>query len=128
MYPFIQDIRYGLRMLAKSPGHTAVAVVALALGIGANSSIFSMVDAILVHPLPFDQLDRLVMVFQANPRRGLDQDGVAPGNFVDIRDQVHSIEQASAYQWWDVNVAEQAGGLEPERVLGFLVSPEFSRR
>ncbi len=125
MGTFMQDIRYGFRMLAKSPGHTAVAVFALALGIGANSSIFSMVDAILVHPLPFDQLDRLVMVFQANPRRGLDEDSVSPGNFVDIRDQVESFEQASAYQWWDVNVAEKAGGLESERVLGFLVSPEF---
>src|SRR5918998_2771818 len=80
-----QDLRYGLRMLLKNPGFTMVAVIALALGVGANSAIFSVVNSLLLRPLPFEQPDRLVQVWEANPRRGKMEMPASFPNFADWR-------------------------------------------
>src|SRR4029453_8227986 len=85
-----QDLRFAIRLLWKSPGLAATAVLALALGIGANSAIFSLVHGILLAPLPFSEPDRLVMVWERNPR-GIDRNSVSPPNFVDYQAQAKSL-------------------------------------
>ena len=91
-----QDIRYGVRMLRKSPGFTSLVVLILALGIGANSTIFSTVNALLLRPLPYPQSDRLVYVIDSNPKLGWPRFSASPANFLDWRDRSHSFEQMVA--------------------------------
>ena len=95
-----QDLRFGWRTLRKSPGFTAVAVLVLALGIGANTAIFSVVNAVLLRPLPFDQPERLVALYHTPPQAsfpGIPLFAVSPANFYDWRAQAHSFEAMSAY-------------------------------
>src|ERR1700693_1493803 len=95
-----QDIRYGWRVLRKSPGFTAVAVLVLALGIGATTAIFSVVNPVLLQPLPFDQPERLVQLYHVPPQAsfpGIPLFAVSPANFYDWRAQAHSFEGMSAY-------------------------------
>jgi hypothetical protein len=108
-------------MLAKSPGFTVIAIVALALGIGANTAIFSVIDALLLRPLSFEDLDRLVEVWETLPKSG-DRDEVSPANLLDWKDHDYVFEHLAAYRWWDVNLT---GAGEPERVDGCLVSADF---
>ena len=119
---FLQDLRYSWRMLLKSPGFTAVAVVALALGIGANSAIFSVVNALLLRPLPFRDPDQLVQVWEADVKRGQNTETVAYPNFEDWRDQNHVFEQVVAYS---DRTFDLTGAAEPERIQGAVVSPAF---
>lgn len=79
MTTLMQDLRYGVRMLMKSPGFTAVAIVALALGIGANTAMYSMINAMLLRPFPFRDLDRAVSVWEAEAKRTSHAGG--PGQF-----------------------------------------------
>src|SRR2546423_2922524 len=97
MGTLLQDFRYGLRMLAKKPGFTLIAVVALALGIGANSAIFSVVNAVLLRPLPFDKPERLVQGWATNAKRGWSKAPFSYLNFADFRDQNQSFEHIAAY-------------------------------
>jgi predicted permease len=122
MKTLLQDLRYGLRMLLKNPGFTLVAVVALALGIGANSAIFSVVNSLLLRPLPFEQPGRLVQVWEANAQRGQLEVPASFPNFADWRDQNHVFEQTVAYSDWSFNLT---GTAEPERIRGAVVSPTF---
>ena len=78
-----QDVRYGARLLAKNPGFTLIAIGTLALGIGASTAIFSVVNSVLLRPLPFPEPDRLVRVWEANPKRGYARNVVNPLNFLD---------------------------------------------
>src|ERR1700675_785720 len=83
MDAFLADVRYGLRLLRKSPGFTAVAIATLALGIGANTAIFSTVDAILIRTLPYADPDRIVMVWEDAHEVGFPRNTPAPGNYAD---------------------------------------------
>jgi putative ABC transport system permease protein len=92
-----QDMRYGARMLFKKPGFTLIAVITLALGIGANTAIFSVVNAALLRPLPYEDSERLVVLYETNPQLGRDEIEVSYPNFVDLRAQSQSFEQLAAY-------------------------------
>jgi len=86
---FGQDLRFGLRMSRKSPSFTVVAVITLALGIGANTAIFSVIDAVLLGRMPYAEAHRLLMVWEQNPGRGWFRNVVSAANFVDWRSQNH---------------------------------------
>src|SRR5258708_23680720 len=81
----LNDLRYALRTLRRSPGFAASAILALALGIGANTAVFSVVYAVLLKPLPYDQPDRLIRLYERNPAHGIERGDVSPGTFVDWR-------------------------------------------
>ena len=117
-----QDLRYGARMLQKKPAFTAVALVALALGIGANTAIFSVVNALLLRPLPFKDSDRLVYVWETNPKIGLDRAIVSPPDFADWREQNGVFEHISAFRTWFYRLS---GGGDPEQVWGVRTSASF---
>ena len=114
------DLRYGARMLWSKPGFTFVAAFTLALGIGANTAIFSAVDALLLRPLPFPDPERLVMIWENDTQEGNSRNPVAPANFFDWRKQNEVCSQMGYFT--------QAGGLnltgsgEPERITGVFVS------
>jgi len=97
---FLQDVRYGVRMLRKSPGFTLAAVLTLALGMGANTTIFSTMDAMLLHPLNFPDLDRLVAVSETLPHSISGTETVAPADFLDWTRQAAVFDGMAAYQSW----------------------------
>src|SRR5262249_15611552 len=92
-----QDVRFGLRMLVKTPGFTAVAVLTLALAIGANTAIFSAVYAVLLKSLPFKDAGRLVFVEKKNPSRGWNRNPISPAEVLAWRDQSGAFEELAAY-------------------------------
>jgi len=98
METLLQDIRYGWRMLVKNPGFTAIAVLTLALGIGASTAIFSVVDTVLLRPLPYRQPEQLVLVTETLPGMSLDEIGVSAGEYQDYRDRNRSFSQVAAYE------------------------------
>src|SRR5262245_54646316 len=97
MQTLLQDLRYGARMLLKKPGFTLIALGALALGIGANTAIFSVVNAALLRPLPYEESERLVVLYETNRQQGRDELNVSYPNFADWRAQSQSFEQLAAY-------------------------------
>ncbi|HXG64193.1 MAG TPA: ABC transporter permease, partial [Blastocatellia bacterium] len=122
MGTLLQDIRYGVRMLLKKPGFTLMAALTLALGIGANSAIFSVVNAVLLRPLPFQEPERLVAVWQTQPTRGQDTVNFTQERFVDYRDQNQAFANIAAYVQWSFNLT---GGDQAERLQGAQVSADF---
>ncbi len=114
-----QDIHYGLRILRKNPAFTAIAVIALALGIGANSAIFSVVNAILLKPLPYQNPDQLVMIWEEATHLGFPKDTPTPANFLDWRQQSTGFEGMAATSYRSFNLT---GVGEPERLDGRRVS------
>ena len=118
-----QDARYALRMLVKNPGFTLIAIVALALGIGANTAIFSVVNAVLLRPLPFPDSEQLMMVFERRPRQNREAGPVAPADFIDWQNQNRVFASMAAYSGTAFNLTET--GAEPEQIIGQLVTPAF---
>jgi len=118
----IQDLRFGARVLMRAPGTTAVAALALALGIGANTATFSGVRALVLNPLPFDDLDRIVRVWDSDPKRGAVQNMVSAGDFHDWRERSRSFAYLAAFNVWNGNLT---GVADPERLQGAFVSPDL---
>src|SRR6266496_128636 len=94
------DLRYAFRQLAKSPGFTAVAVLTLALGIGANTAIYSVVNGVLLRPLPYADPDRLVMIWEHSPRRNLEQEKASGPDYLDWREQNRMFESMAFWPGW----------------------------
>jgi putative ABC transport system permease protein len=124
MSSLLQDVRYALRMLWKQPGFTAVAVLAIALGVGANTTIFSTVDALLLRPFPFEEPERVLTVWEQNLHGGFIRGSVSPSNFRDLRAQSTTLEDVSAFTNASFNLSE---GERPERVEGTVVSASLFR-
>jgi putative ABC transport system permease protein len=116
------DARYALRMLRKNPGFTAIVVTTLALGIGVNTAIFSLVDGILLRPLPYEQPERLVRLVQSQRQLGLDAWNLSQASFVALRDNTHSLEAVAAYSTSGANLT---GDGDPERIAIGNVSSDF---
>ncbi len=117
MNSLLQDLRYGARMLLKKPGFTLIAVATLSLGIGANSAVFSTLNAILLKPLPFDDHGRIVAVWET--AQGAERIEAAFANYLDWREQQSSFERFGIYAGWNVNLT----GVElPEQLRGFRAS------
>jgi putative ABC transport system permease protein len=119
-----QDVRYGARMLFKKPGFAAPAILALALGIGANSAIFSVINGVLLRPLPYEEAERLVLVQANNPQQKISQAPTSLPDFLDWREQASVFEQLAVFSRWNTVLT---GGDEPERLsTGFVSSNFFS--
>ena len=117
-----QDIRYGLRMLLKSPSVSIVATIALALGIGANTAIFSVVNAVLLRPLPYPQSEALMSVFETDQTRGVARGSYSYPNFFDLREQNHVFGDIAAYHDNDFIMT---GRGEPVHLQGGVVSSDL---
>src|SRR5206468_3150884 len=116
------DIRYGFRLLRRSPGFAAVAILTLALGIGANTAIFSTVDALLIRALPYADPDRLVMIWEDAHEVGFLRNTPAPGNYADWARLNHSFLGVAATRGASANLT---GPGVPEQVLGRMVTANF---
>lgn len=117
-----QNLQYALRQSRKNPGFTAVAVITLALGIGANTAIFSNVNALLLHPFDLPDLNRVVAIWETVPKENITQAKAAPANFRDWREQGRSFDQLAAVQGWDANLTGE--GIA-ERAEGYRVTSDF---
>ncbi len=117
-----QDTRYALRQLRNNPGFTVVAGLTLALGIGANTAIFSAVYAVLLKPLPFPDADRIVTLWQHDTKNGVEREDVAPANFKDWREQNSVFKSVAAMNPWSL---DYTGGDEPESLRSTKVTRGF---
>jgi putative ABC transport system permease protein len=122
-----QDARFGVRMLLKHPLATVICVVALALGIGANTAIFSLAEAFLLHPVPFENADRIVVLVDSHTGgagygQQWDLTPVAPATFFDWKKEAGSFDEITAYAWDEVNLT---GDREPQKIQTFQVSANF---
>src|ERR1044072_2700675 len=120
METLLKDLRYGVRMLMKRPAFTAIAVMTLALGIGANTAIFSVVNSILLRPLPYKNPERIMQVGEHH--EGWQSTNITYASFLDLLASSKSLEALSAYRNWNYNLAD---GGEPEQAQGALVSGNF---
>src|ERR687884_1667850 len=118
----LQDLRYGARVLAKKPGFTAVAIITLALGGGVNTAMFSVVNALLLRPLPFKHSEQLVRVTSDFTRRNARDVGATVPELFDYRDRAGVFEDVSGLYPINVNLTEVD---EPERIEALLVSPSY---
>jgi putative ABC transport system permease protein len=119
MHDLWQDIRYGARMLWKHRLATLVCATALALGIGANTTMFSLAEAFLAHPVPIENADRIVALVDSRPGQDIDRTPVAPATYFDWRQQAHSFDELGIYAWREVNLT---GDREPQKVQAFQIS------
>ena len=120
MESFIHDVRHAARSIAKRPAFALVVILTLALGIGANTAIFSVVKSVLFAPLPYPKPDRLVMVWETKPAQGRDRNVVNPQNFFDWQSRSNSFSALGLYTWRTMTLT---GGGQPENLMGRAVTP-----
>ncbi|HET9696724.1 MAG TPA: ABC transporter permease, partial [Terriglobales bacterium] len=113
---WMQDLRYALRMFKKNPGFSIAAIVALALGIGANTAIFSVVNSVLLRPLPYSDPDNLVVILHG------ENNPVAPANYLDWRSQNHVFSDMGAAEFWTPNLADED---RPEHLFALKMTPSM---
>ena len=123
MQNLLQDLRYSARMLFRNPGYTLIGVLTLALGIGANTAVFSVVNALLLRPLPYPQAERLAYVWTSD-ERGNGEFSLSPPNYADLRTRIQSFDGQFAFRY--ANFALTGDGL-PEAVIGIQASADFGR-
>ena len=116
------DVKYALRSNLQRPWLAGLIVLTLALGLGANAAVLAMVDALIVRPFPFPDVDRILLLSDSARDSEYRREQVAPANFLDWKRQSNRVQRLSAFSWWDVNLV---GRDEPERVQGFRVSADF---
>lgn len=117
-----RDLQYALRALRRNPGFACVSVLALGLGIGANTAIFTVVNSVLLQPLHFDKADQLIYLREQNLKKGFTEFSLSPGNYLDFRDHNHNFSGIAAFQTRGSNLA---GGTQPERLRGSNVTVDF---
>lgn len=122
METFLKDLRYALRMMLKNIGFTAVAIVALALGIGANTAIFSVVNALLINPLPYKDASRLVWIWETNPGAGIEEEVASAPNYNDWKTQSQSFEEMGSFARTRLTLT---GDGEPEIFFAGIVTDGF---
>jgi putative ABC transport system permease protein len=122
METLLNDIRYGVRSLLKRPGFTLIAVMTLALSIGANTAIFSVVNTVLLRPLPYREANRIVTIWQNNAKAGVPRNDVSPADFLDWKDQSKSFESIAGIEPFGFSMI---GNGEPERFPTWLVTAGF---
>lgn len=118
-----QDLRYGFRMMKKRPGFTIIAVIALALGIGANSALFSVVNAVMLKPLPYPHPERIMLLFETSQKLGIDLFPFSGPDYIDIKNQNQIFEHVAAAGEASFNLT--AEGTEPERIEGMATSADL---
>src|SRR6266852_6429005 len=119
----LQDLRYALHTAARNPGFTLLAVLTLGLGIAANTTMFSVVNAVLLRPMPWENPDQLVLLREVNRKQGGDFINPSTANYFDWREQNHVFERMAHFRFVYFNLSDNRR--EPERVQGFRVSAEF---
>ena len=121
MTRLLQDVRYACRTLAKTPAFTIAALLSLAIGIGANTAVFSIVDALLLRPLPYQDSDRLVILWNRSPGLNITEDWFSTAQYFDIKTSHHGLEQVAIAIGGNYNLTVPGG--EPERV-GAVRTPQ----
>src|SRR5262245_14278268 len=120
MGTLVRDLRYGVRVLGHDPSFTILSVLALALGIGANTAIFTVVNSLMLRNLPFRDPDRLVALYERRPQQGRERNVVSGPDFADWQRMARSFEGLGAYMGLPFNLT---GSGEPEALIGAVVSP-----
>src|SRR3954452_4527307 len=120
MDTLLQDLRFGWRLLRRTPAFTIAAVLALALGIGATTAVFTLLDRVVLRPLPYPDPDRLTMVWETNDTKGLSHERLSPVNFMDYRGLSRVFEDAAAWWYPQLNLTEP--GRDPMRVASIETS------
>jgi len=123
MHLLLQDVRFGWRLLRRTPGFTIAAVVALALGIGATTAIFTVIDRVILRPLPYADPDRLTMIWETNDSKGLPHERLSPVNFVDYRSLTRVFDDGAGWWYPQVNLTEP--GRDPMRLNAVEASGNF---
>ena len=115
MSAFRHDLRHAVRLLVRQPGITVIAVITLALGIGANAAIFSAVDAVLLRPLPWTEPDRMVMIWEKRPQEGVMNNNASPADYVDWSKSATSFTAMSGYTTAAADLTGQGEPVQAER-------------
>ena len=122
MNNLLRDLRYAVRVLLRNPVATIVAILALSLGIGVNAVSFISTSALVLHPLPYPHLERIVTIWETLPRLRTERTALTPGDFVDLKNESRSFEELAAYREWN---AALTGTGDAERVAATKVTPGF---